>query len=102
MPSSPETSQALSKKLQDLYKTLNKDEQVALRDLLVTTYRGFSSVAIQPLSKKRNPDLDRLNELLTQARAQMGGDQADFAITPTVTTITVTTTVASHPIITCN
>ncbi len=101
MPSSSVTSEALAKKLQDFYRALNTDEQVALRDLLGTAYRGFSGAVVQPLGSKGDPTIDRLNDALAQARREIGAD-ATAKIGPTITTVTITTVAASHPTITCN
>lgn len=92
MSVSEKTAQALSKKLQTFRGDLNADEQFALDSML----HSFGANVRTTIN-----EIERLDTML--GRLKGAGIDADGAalITPTITTITITTTLASHPIIGC-
>lgn len=95
-----ETARSLANKLQEFSETLNEEEQEALSNLMLTANRAFSAAAVVPFSGDVAPEITQLNELLETAHAELKVGE-EVAITPTTTTITITTTVASHPVIGC-
>ena len=88
---------SLAHKLQEFRGKLDEGEQDALDGLL----KSFHGAARRATSEKdvraAGEEISRLNALL-----QSADDEGVVAIGPTITTVTITTTVASHPIITCN
>lgn len=96
MPASERVARNLSQKLMLFRAGLSKSEQDGFDNLLKTLGRNLPSgraLARVPQSKK----------VLAEVRAALDvPEDGPQAITPTVTTVTITTTVASHPGITCN
>lgn len=90
----------LANKLQDFRSTLNADEQQALDSLLIS----FGNLAAKVPTGERlvvpPGGADAIADI-KKAIPSFTGEAETFAITPTVTTVTITTTVASHPVITC-
>jgi hypothetical protein len=92
-------AQTLSKKLVDFRKRLDQEEQLAL-DVLLTSFTSQISAGPDGAGLLR---VQGGTELLLDARRAIGEELGDTtaAITPTITTVTITTTLASHPVITC-
>jgi len=94
----------LAEKLQKFYGTLDKNEQEGLSVIL-----NLSRVEMVELGRRHSRfvgrldvpanELKQLDSLLKEAKLVDGPEVV--AIGPTITTVTITTTVASHPIITC-
>jgi hypothetical protein len=97
MAISEATAEKMAVKLQEFRGQLPNDEKEALDGLL----RVFGSTVARSREAAAGAQLTQLNEMLDRASVQqaVGGD--DGEITPTITTATVLTTVASHPVITC-
>lgn len=93
-----QSAQSLAQKLQELRGSLSGGEQEALDGLL----RTFAGAARNPGTRggltAAASDIDELN---AKVRSLTDEGPQNLA-TPTVTTITITTTVASHPTIGCN
>lgn len=90
-----EAAKSLSSKLGDFRAGLDADEQTALDGLL----KSFGSSA---RAATKSSGFKALNINLDAARSMMEDPNGPEAITPTVTTVTITTTLASHPVITCD
>lgn len=98
------TANSLSTKLQEFSKKLTPAEQSALGDILLT----FGNAATRPQPTGRGlvapagseKAIADVKKLIPGLGGTEGGSPQ--AITPTITTITITTTVASHPVITCS
>ncbi len=93
-----QAAQSLAKKLQDFRETLAGGEQEAL-DGLLRTFAGAARAATSSEGlRTAAADIEGLN---AQVRS-LTDEDVNVAITPTVTTITITTTLSSHPTITCS
>lgn len=90
-----DAAHSLSGKLGVFRAGLDADEQNAL-DALLKTFGATARTAT------KSGGFAALNVNLDAARTMMEDPNGPEAITPTVTTVTITTTVASHPIITCD
>ena len=93
-----QSAQSLAQKLQQFRGGLNGGEQEALDGLLRTFAGATQNLGARGGLDAAASDLDELN---TKVRSLTDEGQQE-AVTPTVTTITITTTVASHPTIGCN
>lgn len=90
---SAEDAKKLASKLTKFRDSLGGGEQEALDALLKT----FGSTLTAARKKEAFTALDKD---LAVAQALDEGDTT-MAVTPTITTVTITTMVASHPVITC-
>ncbi|MDO9053088.1 MAG: hypothetical protein Q7U37_04020 [Gallionella sp.] len=90
---SAEDAKNLASKLTQFRDSLGGGEQEAL-DALLKTFGSTLTAA------RKNEAFVTLDKDLAVAQALDEGD-ITMAVTPTLTTVTITTTVASHPVITC-
>lgn len=102
MPTTYPAAESLVHKLQELHSTLPKPEQEALESILQVAGESLAAHSKHPFVGEPTAEIQRLNELLTEARGKIAYGSPDPQIAATITTVTITTTVASHPIITCN
>ncbi|MDD4761998.1 MAG: hypothetical protein PHZ25_03190 [Candidatus Pacebacteria bacterium] len=92
------TAQSLSRKLQTFRETLANEEKAALDELLIY----FSNKVTASSGGAAILKVSNGKQILEEIKKTLPSIQANKAITPTVTTVTITTTIASHPIITCS
>jgi hypothetical protein len=99
------TASQLSSKMQGFRATLPSEEQKALDALLLS----FGRMAMQSETRQLTgaglfEDAAQSQTMadLRSAIPDLNDNAAVLAITPTVTTITVTTTIASHRVIGCS
>ena len=92
---------SVADKLVDFRNGLKPDEQEALDNLLDTFKRAFKhipdGVGLLGFPEGQSP-LDVIRDEVSKRAPEPEGDPF---IGPTITTITIVTTIASHPIITC-
>lgn len=106
-----QTARSLSQKLQNFHETLPKDEQNALEKLLIYFNNKIkASDAGAELLKTRGGReiIDEMTKLdpIRPIRGLPGRGPltpvTPRVVGPTITTVTITTTIASHKIITCS
>jgi hypothetical protein len=97
---SPDTVQAITENVQNVRANLNKGEQAAFDAFL----GAFAGATAKPLEVEENSEaLPIVKEIWSLgSRLVTIASQSDRAVsTPIITTITITTILTSHPIITC-
>lgn len=98
MSTTIQTAKSLSKKLQTFRDTLANDEKAALDNLLIY----FSNKVTASSGGAELLKVSNGKQILEEIKKALSSGQDAKLITPTITTITLTTTLASHPIITCS
>ena len=95
-----ETAQSLSKKMTEFRNKLSKAEQDALDKLLIFFNNSVASAPVDAAEKLLGASDSK--KIMGELSKAVPSGKSVALITPTITTITITTTLASHPIITCN
>lgn len=93
-------AESVMKKLQKFYGTLPLEEQRSLASVLNLASRNSPKVGADLFGKANSELIKVMSDRLVAA--ELGRPSDIVAIGPTITTVTITTTVASHPIITCD
>jgi hypothetical protein len=97
------TAQDLSKSLDTFRATLPPDQKKALDAMLISFGRqAMRSELPTGQGLFERPDAARSMESLRMSLPTLADEGDLMAITPTVTTITITTTIASHKVIGCS
>jgi len=104
MAASKLSDSTLLNKLVSFTAGLNERELKDLQVLLIPAVLAADAAAARPIKPKHGSPAEFLRELdVRLARGDIGvGQGGQAAITPTITITTITTTIASHPVITCN
>lgn len=98
------SGKGLSRKLQVFAGSLTPEELEDLGVLFAPAIQAAQQAALKPVTRSHHVPADILRQL--DLEVQNGeifvGGQGPAFMTPTVTTVTITTTVASHPVIGCS